>query len=163
MVTITKMKIMTKGGIREMNKAQEYAYDELYLEPNMDLHRLLFVKLAENEQYSFCSLVNNYMQTSEIRRKQDEGNWSALNKGYKQLLNSIDLSGCESKDKNEFVDDIMAHWIADIYVLFQWMYNIPSDVISKNVPAEEMIKIYNPLHETSEKNACEKIYQIYFS
>lgn len=146
----------------EMKNPQDIPYNVLYLEPNMDLHRLVFVKMAENKQYSFCSLVDSYMRTSEIRKKQDVGNWSALNKGYKQLLGSIDLSCCKPKDEHEFVDDIMAHWIADIYVLFQWLYNIPSATISEKVPAKEMMRIYNPLHEASEKAACEKIYDIYF-
>ena len=47
---------------------------------------------------------------------------------------------------------------ADIYVMLQWKYNFPSASISLAIPAEEMIKAYYPLHETSYNNACEKLY-----
>ena len=53
-------------------------------------------------------------------------------------------------------------WMADVYTLYQWMYNISSKELSKTVPAREMWKIYTPLHETSEKNACKIINRIYF-
>ena len=61
------------------------AYDSLYLEDVEDVHTLLFLKLNEIEQYSLCSMIDEYMQHSEIRKKMDKGNWSALNKGYKPV------------------------------------------------------------------------------
>ena len=137
------------------------AYMQEYLDPTINLHRLLFVKMGENKLYDTFSMINKYMQTSEIRSKMDKGNWSALNKGWKQLWNDVDFSDCSSK-KND-IDNIMLHWIADIYVTLQWKYNISSNEISRTVPAELMYKIYSPLHETSEKIACEKIYNKYFS
>lgn len=72
-------------------EADKTAYDEIYLEDVIDLHTLLFIKLTEITEYDLCSMIDVYMQHSEIRRKMDVGNWSALNKGYKQLKNSIDF------------------------------------------------------------------------
>ncbi len=50
----------------------------------------------------------------------------------------------------------------EIMTQIQWKYNLPSAYISAMVPAKEMIRFFNPLHETSYKNACEKIYHKYF-
>lgn len=114
------------------------------------------MKLNEIEQYSLCSMIDEYMQHSEIRKKMDKGNWSALNKGYKQLLHSIDFTRCKPKADNTEYDNILLEWVAHVYVMLQWKYNIPSKTISQKVPAELMMKLYNPLHETSYPNACEK-------
>lgn len=141
-----------------------YAYDEMYLYSNQELHRLLYRDFLENEKYDFFSLVNAYMQTSEIREKMDIGNWSALNKGDKQLLNSIDYSLCTPKslEQDKVVDITMARWMADIYCLFQWKYNILSKKISNLLSAQELCSLFNPLHETSLDNACDKIANVYF-
>lgn len=136
------------------------AYRKEYLLPNMDLHRLLFVQIEHETPYNAFDMIDAYMQTSQIRAKQDIGNWSALCKGYKQLLHDIDTTGCSTK--KQLVDDIFLHWAADIYVLLQWMYNLSSKEINTRISARELWKIYNPLHETSEQNACDKIYHIYF-
>ena len=141
-----------------------YAYDKAYLYSNQELHRLLYRDFLENEQYDFFSLIDAYMQTSEIRAKMDVGNWSALNKGDKQLLNSIDYSVCAPRLSNQErrVDITMARWMADIYCLFQWKYNILSKEINNLLPAQELCRIFNPLHEASLDNACDKIANIYF-
>lgn len=136
-------------------------FDKLYLVPLMDLHRLLFIKLMESK-YDTLVAIDLYMKTSEIRQKMDQGNWVALNKGYKQLFNSIDFSKCPVKtEKDE--DIYLYHWMADIYTLMQWMYNIPSAEIADKIPSFVLAQKFNPLHETSEKNACEKLYETYFS
>lgn len=137
------------------------AYHELYMYPNMNLHRLLFYMLAREPQDTF-SLIDAYMRTSEIRERQDRGNWSALCKGSKQLFNSFDHTGCPPKTEDLSEDTILLGWMADIYVLFQWRYNLPSKELSERVPAKELARIYNPLHEASEKIACEKILHKYF-
>lgn len=141
-----------------------YAYDEMYLYGNQELHRLLYRDFLENEQYDFFSLVDAYMQTSEIREKMDIGNWSALNKGDKQLLNSIDYSLCvpKSPEQDKVVDITMARWMADVYCLFQWKYNILSKKINSLLPAQELCSLFNPLHETSLDNACDKIANVHF-
>lgn len=132
------------------------AYDKLYLTNVMNVHGLTFSKMDENEKYCVFSMIDRYMQCSDVRKKMDIGNWSALNKGYKQLLNSVDYEGCEPKQYS--IDKISLHWIAEIYVLLQWKYNIPSSEISRKVPAKALFNLYNPLHETSHENACDKIY-----
>lgn len=139
-----------------------HPYDVLYLNPLMDLHRLVFLRFMENEEHDFFSLIDNYMQTSDIRAKMDVGNWSALNKCDKQVINSVDMSNVTKKDPAEVIDYFIMHWMADIYTLFQWMYNIPSKEINDRIPAKKLYKIYYPLHETSEKNACEKLYHTFF-
>lgn len=141
-----------------MENTERTAYDIVYLNDEIDLHALLFVKLNEMEQYDACSLIDEYMRHSEIRRKMDEGNWSALNKGYKQLLHSIDAARCSPRGGMEY-DDILLRWTAAIYVTLQWKYCIPSAVISGRIPAAELMRLYSPLSETSYKTACEKLYK----
>ncbi len=138
-------------------------YPKAYLESVISLQRLVFVKLKEDySMYSFCSLVNAYLTTSKIRSGMDKGNWSALNKGHKQILNDIDYSKALPKGDEPYITDFIAHWFADIYVLLQWTYNIPSNEIADKLPARKLLSIYNPLHEISEEKAIEKIYEKYF-
>ena len=141
-----------------MENTERTAYDIVYLNDEIDLHALLFVKLNEMEQYDVCSLIDEYMRHSEIRRKMDEGNWSALNKGCKQLLHSIDAARCSPRGGMEY-DDILLRWTAAIYVTLQWKYCIPSAAISARIPAAELMRLYSPLSETSYKTACEKLYK----
>ncbi|MDE5557475.1 MAG: hypothetical protein K2J32_07250 [Ruminococcus sp.] len=135
------------------------AYDELYLDGVMKVHESLFRKLAEIKEYDIFSMIDVYMQHSEIRHKMDKGNWSALNKGYRQLMNDVDYSLCSPKQTES--DDILLGWIADMYVLLQWIYNLPSAYINMKLSSSELAGAYNPLHETSYKNACEKLYHKY--
>jgi uncharacterized protein YfkK (UPF0435 family) len=132
------------------------AFHKAYLFPLMDLHRLLFIELNKLEDYNIFSLIDAYYQTSIIRAKMDIGNWSALNKGYKQLFNDINMSIC---DKTHIVvDDSSLRWMADIYTLLQWKYKLSSKEMNKIVNAQKLYELYNPLHETSEDKTCEKIY-----
>ena len=142
---------------------KDRAYNELYLKSNIELHRLLFLDFTKNKDFDFFSLVDAYMQTSKIREGMDKGSPKELNKGDKQLLNSIDYSKCiKDAHNNKVIDYGIMHWMADIYCQFQWYYKISSKEINYKIPSKELYRIYFPLHETSEKNACEKIYQIYF-
>lgn len=139
----------------------EVAYNEAYLKDVINVHSFLFSQLTQIKQYDIFSMIDAYMRHSDIRRKMDEGNWSALNKGCKQLLNSIDFSACEpDKDKTE-IDSILLGWMATVYVMLQWKYRLFSSEISMKLSAKELCKTYNPLHEISYENACEKLYYRY--
>lgn len=140
---------------------KDAAYDEAYLRDVINVHCFLFSQLAQNKQYNIFSMIDVYMQHSDIRRKMDEGNWSALNKGYKQLLNSIDYSMCDPDEDKTEVDNILLGWMATVYVMLQWKYNLFSSEISMKLSAKELCKTYNPLHEISYENACEKLYYRY--
>ncbi len=144
-------------------KGKQHAYDALYLDDNINVHSLLFSKFNEVEQYSVYSMIDTYMQTSEIRKKMDVGNWSALNKGYKQLFNSADYSQCEKRNANDYeeADWILLEWIATIYVIMQWKYIIPSEKINQAIPSLQLAHYYHPLSETSHLNACEKLFNKY--
>ena len=144
-------------------EADKTAYDEIYLEDVIDLHTLLFIKLTEITEYDLCSMIDVYMQHSEIRRKMDVGNWSALNKGYKQLKNSIDFSLCAPRKEAIECDRILLNWISQMYVRLQWKYCIASAEISRAIPSALLIRLYDPLHETSYNNACEKLYRKYLT
>lgn len=141
--------------------SENTAYPIEYLPFVISLHRLVFIKLSQ-EEYDTFSLIDAYMRTSDIRHKMDIGNWSALNKGHKQVLNSIDRSGCVKKTEDISDDDILLHWLADIYVLLQWRYSLSSKDISERIPAKRLSQLYYPLHEASEKIACEKLYHKFY-
>lgn len=133
------------------------AYNELYLEGVENVTRLVFTCLVDSE-YDFFDAVDAYMQTSEIRKKMDIGNSSALMKGHLQILHSIDFSGCKPNTENEEnIDSILYHFMADIYVYLQWKYSLSSKEINEKVPARELARIFYPLHETSIAVACRKI------
>ena len=121
-------------------EAEKTAYDEIYLEDVIDLHTLLFIKLTEITEYDLCSMIDVYMQHSEIRRKMDVGYRSALNKGY-----------------------ILLNWISQMYVRLQWKYSIASAEISRAIPSALLMRLYDPLHETSYNNTCEKLYRKYLT
>lgn len=74
-------------------------------------------------------------------------------------MNDVDYSLCSPKQTES--DDILLGWIADMYVLLQWIYNLPSVYINMKLSSSELAGAYNPLHETSYKNACEKLYHKY--
>ena len=77
------------------------AFDSSYIEGLMSVHRLVFSKLfTEKQEYDIFSKIDTYMQHSPIRKKMDVGNWSALNKGWKQIFNSIDFSLCEPRTED---------------------------------------------------------------
>ena len=137
------------------------AWNALYLVPLMNLHRLVFIDFYKMEEYDTFSLIDAYLSSSELREKMDKGISSALNACDKQCLNSVDYSLCKKKTE-EAADPALLHWMADIYTLFQWMYSISSKEIVKRIPAHELARVYYPLHEATEKNACEKLLHIYF-
>ena len=103
--------------------------------------------------------IDSYMQTSEIRKRMDEGNWSALMKGWIQVYNSVDLSNCHAGEKTDL---IMLHWLADIYTYWQWKYNSSSKEMNTRCNTKTLSQLYYPLHETSIQNACEKLQHKFF-
>lgn len=136
---------------------EKHPYDELYLYPLKKLHRLLYIMLNDEKEYNVFDAIDSYMQTSDVRKEMDRGLPRALNKGWKQLKNSIDFSRCSKEDIVE-LDDTLLHWMADVYTQIQWLYNVPSKTISEKVPARTLAKIFNPLHEMPLDRACERIY-----
>ena len=133
------------------------AYDKLYLQDNLKVHEFVFRIMSRNEKYCVFSMIDKYMRESDVRRKMYMGNWSALNKAHKQLLESVDFTDCEPRQYD--IDEISIAWIADMYVLLQWKYKIPSAEISRKIPSKKMFSLFNPLHETSYENACDKLYK----
>ncbi len=134
------------------------AYREEYLSGMLNLHKMFFCELNKLPYDSFI-LIDNYMRQSEIRAKMDVGNWSALNKGCKQLINDT----IKPKETNNVqIDDISLHWIATIYVLLQWKYCLSSKMISEAIPSEKLFAMFNPLHEINEFQAVNKLYTQYF-
>lgn len=146
--------------IREIAENFNVAYNKDYLEGTMNLIRLVFIQMNEINTLNIFDEIDAYMRTSEVRKRMDEGNWSALMKGWKQVYNSIDFAEC--KDDNVKSDDIMLHWIADIYTYWQWKYNLSSREISKRCSASLLSELYYPLHETSLDNATDKLQKRFF-
>ena len=136
------------------------AYDKDYLIGTMDLTRLVFIMLNEQNILNIYDQIDAYFQTSEIRERMDKGNWSALMKGSKQVFNSIDKSNCAND--NEKSDDIMLHWLADITVYLQWKYNLSSREFNTKCDARTLANLYYPLHETSINNAADKLYHKFY-
>ena len=135
------------------------AYEKNYLDQNMKLHRLLF-KMYKQSEFDLFECISEYLKTSKIRKNMDNGNWSALNKGVNQLWNSISYSNI-SKKKIDY-SNVDTDWMANIYTFFQWKYDIMSEKICEKIPPKTLDSKYNPLHETSIQNACEKLYSCYF-
>lgn len=53
----------------------------------------------------------------------------------------------------------VGNWISQMYVRLQWKYCIASAEISRAIPSALLMRLYDPLHETSYNNACEKLYR----
>lgn len=135
------------------------AYDEDYLDQNRKITEFLFSELMKSG-HDFFQAVYEYMTTSDIRRKMDEGNWSALNKGINQIMHSFDLDRIPS-GRNDYMDETISAWMADIYVYLQWKYDLYSSVIVQRMPPEKLAGLFNPLHEASIRSGAEKIYNHY--
>lgn len=154
----------TKERGRNMNKinAINPAYPQEYLESIVGITEFLFDKFISFDEYDYFSCVTEYMFNSYVRKGMDKGNPSALNKGIKQLINSVDFTVCRrTENSNSVIDGFVSNWIADIYVVMQWKYNIASSEIIQKLPCEELYKLYNPLHEASIEVAIDKLYKLY--
>lgn len=144
-----------------MNDRQiSYAYDRFYLTDVLKLTRYLFHEFIKSG-HDFFEAVKTYMEYSPIRLKMDQGNWSALNKGIKQVFNSVDLSAVP-ENNNAYMDGILSDWIADVYVYMQWRYRFASADLVKHLPPELLCREYYPLHEANLSVACEKLYHKYY-
>ena len=82
-----------------------------------------------------------------------------MKKGWKQVYHSVPLDAC---DPGEKADDVLLHWMADIYTYWQWKYNRSSRIMSYRCPAKELAKLFYPLHEASIPNAAGKLDQRFF-
>ncbi len=63
--------------------------------------------VTEKPEYDVFSMIDTYMQYSEVRHKMDLGYYNALNKGWKQLFNSIDFTRCKPRIKDIPFDGIL--------------------------------------------------------
>lgn len=138
---------------------EKTAFREEYLIPLMNLIRLVFVQMNRINDLDIYKQIDAYMRTSCVRAGMDSGLWKDLNKGWKQVYNSVDMSDIEIGEKT---DDIMLHWIADIYTYWQWKYCESSKEISIRCNAKQLSQLYYPLHETSIPTACEKLQNRFF-
>lgn len=130
-----------------------------YLIPLMNLIRLVFVQMNRINELDIFEQIDAYMRTSDVRSGMDRGLWKELNKGWKQVYNSVDFSGIEPGEKS---DDIMLHWLADVYTYWQWRYCLSSKEIRLRCNAKLLSKLYYPLHEAAIPVACEKLQNRFF-
>lgn len=136
-------------------------YGEDYFADIARRQRYLFSMIDELEEYSTFDVIDAYFKTSAIRKKIDEGNIGALNKSPKQCFNDIDFDIVSKTTIKEHYDNILLNWISDIYVLLQYTYKLYCYEIVSKIPSRLLYKAYFPLHETSRKNACTKLYDKY--
>lgn len=130
-----------------------------YLLPLMDLIRYVFILFNEENDLDIYAQIDAYMRENEARLGMDKGNPKYLNMGSKQVYNRTPM---EQLEKGEKSDDVMLHWMADIYTYWQWRYNLPSKEISLRCDAKTLSKRYYPLHECSLQAACRKLMHLYF-
>ena len=121
-----------------------HPYNEIFLERQMELHRFVFHKFLDNEEYDFYSIVDTYLRTSTLRAKIDVGHLMSLTTGGKGPLISFDIKKCDKKSNNYTTPELpIVRFMANVYCMVQWMYNIPSKEISKYLPAKELANLYD--------------------
>lgn len=136
------------------------AYDECYLESMLQKSRYLFKLIARNCDDVF-RVIEDYMR-GNYRSYMDIGNPLYLNKTPKQILGDMGIQIKNYDLISENYDEFVLEWMADIYTLMQWTYNLKSCEIVEKIRPEELYKKYFPLHEASLKNGIEKLKNIYF-
>ncbi len=62
------------------NNSEGKAFIYEYLEPLIDVTKLVFMMLNETPDIDINKAIDAYYQTSDARLKMDKGNWMALNK-----------------------------------------------------------------------------------
>lgn len=133
-----------------------------YLEPLIDVTKLVFIMLNDMPDINTVKAIDVYYQTSDVRLKMDKGNWMDLNKGSKQILHSINLDNCYEENPQK-IDGIMLYWLANIYTKWQWNHpELTSKEINKKCPVTTLMKLYYPLHEASDEKAVEILNNKYF-
>ena len=155
------MKYRVNRSLKPEQKTDDYAYDRFYLSGIMKLTRFLFHEFIKSG-HDFYGAVKLYMEKSPIRLKMDQGSWSALNKGIRQLYHSVDIETVPP-NTNNYMDGILSDWMADVYTYMQWRYRLSSAVLVRILPPELLGEAYYPLHETGLSVACEKLYMKYFA
>ena len=132
------------------------AYDECYLDMMFQKTRFLFKLIARNRLDVF-SVITDYMR-GLYRKYMDMGNPLYLNKTPKQILGDLGYRVDMNADLSLDYDEMILEWMADIYVYMQWRYKLWSARIVETVKPETL---YNPLHEASIANGCEKLMKRY--
>ena len=155
------MKYQVNRSMKHEPPKEDYAYDRFYLSGVMKLTRFLFHEFIKSG-HDFHGAVKLYMEKSSIRLKMDQGSWSALNKGIRQLYHSVDIETVSQNDNND-MDGILSDWMADVYTYMQWRYRLSSADLVRILPPELLAEAYYPLHETGLSVACEKLYMKYFA
>ena len=144
----------------KINKNKAFMYE--YLEPLIDVTKFVFVLFNHMSDIDTVKAIDTYYQTSDIRLKMDKGNWMALNKGSKQILLSVNLDNCYEENPQK-INGIMLYWIANIYTKWQWNHpELTSKEINEKCPVTTLMKLYYPLHETSDEKAIEILNNRYF-
>ena len=150
-----------KPSVTFTEEGKAFIYE--YLEPLIDVTKLVFMMLNDIPDIDINKAIDAYYQTSDDRIKMDKGNCMALNMGSKQILHSIDLSGCIS-DNPRKSDGIMLYWIANIYTKWQWEHpELTSKEINKVCSVDALMDAYYPLHETSDEKAINILHNRYFT
>lgn len=139
-------------------KKNNISFPEEYIISLTNLIQLVFIKMNELNDYDIYKQIDLFMQ-SNIRKMMDDGNWVALNKGWKQVYNSLNFKKLPFGNK---LDITKLKWIASIYTFWQWKYNHSSYEINKKCNAKQLEELYYPLHEVSIKAACVKLEQKYY-
>jgi len=88
--------------------------------------------------YDALSLIDTYMK-SEVRQKMDEGDFVTGGYGDIQICNKIDKSKCLPFVKTYDVNKLK--WMAEVYCVLQWKYNIYSSDIASVLSAKELYNI----------------------
>lgn len=92
---------------------------------------------------------------SDLTAKIDVGNQDGLFYGIDRFFG--DLQRCNSFPKGEEFDLCIMHWIVDCYATARETLHLKYKDIVEKWPVKDLYRWYSPLHETSERNALEKL------
>ena len=135
------------------------AYLRLYLDDANDLMRLLFEEVAKDKTNDFSYFVDGFMNC-KYRRMLDKGYSRIVNMTYDELLSYLHRDCNEIFKEGSFsIDSLQAGWIGRMYNNLQFETKISSVDIYKKLPLDKMMKLFVPLHTTSQEVALEKIMQ----
>lgn len=92
------------------------------------------------EPYDALSFINVYMK-SDVRAKMDEGDYTTHGYGGSGVYRRIDKSECLPRTKEYDIEKL--RWMAEVYCIIQWKYNIYSKDIASVLPASVLYEICN--------------------
>jgi len=140
-----------------MNKI-DHIYSKEILKTHIAFHEILFQNFAKNDLYDFFSLVDAYMQSSNIRAIADNGCLVPVDDiDMTSILQTIDYGMLQKKHFSSKVPFMLPFWMADIYCLLQWNQAISSTILNKIVPARILAEIYTANKGRSLQSICEDI------